>query len=98
MVYKTSDKLIAYLTLFSGLTISAVAIYYSVAGLVAIFSAAVIPIIVMGVAFIALGTGGSLVFGTIFWYLFGQSGFIPGWLLWGSLALGILLIINRGGG
>ncbi len=50
MVYKTSDKLIAYLTLLSGLTISAVAIYYSVAGLVAIFSAAVIPIIVMGVA------------------------------------------------
>jgi len=50
MVYKTSDKLIAYLTLLSGLSISAVAIYYSVAGLVAIFSAAVIPIIVMGVA------------------------------------------------
>ena len=46
----TSDKLIAYLALFSGLTISAVAIYYSVAGLTAIFSAAVIPIIVMGVA------------------------------------------------
>jgi hypothetical protein len=50
MKYTLSDKLIAYLTLFSGLTISAVAIYYSVAGLVAIFSAAVIPIIVMGVA------------------------------------------------
>lgn len=50
MVYKTSDKLIAYLTLVSGLTISAVAIYYSVAGLVAIFAAAVVPIIVMGVA------------------------------------------------
>ncbi len=50
MVYKTSDKLIAYLTLLSGLTISAVAIYYSVAGLTAIFAAAVIPIIVMGVA------------------------------------------------
>lgn len=50
MRYETSDKLIAWLTLFSGLTISAVAIYYSVAGLVAIFSAAVIPIIVMGVA------------------------------------------------
>jgi hypothetical protein len=50
MKFTTSDKLIAYLTLFSGLTISAVAIYYSVAGLVAIFSAAVIPIIVMGVA------------------------------------------------
>jgi len=50
MRYETSDKLIAWLTLLSGLTISAVAIYYSVAGLVAIFSAAVIPIIVMGVA------------------------------------------------
>lgn len=49
MKYTLSDKLIAYLTLFSGLTISAVAIYYSVAGLVAIFSAAMIPIIVMGV-------------------------------------------------
>ncbi len=50
MVYKTSDKLIAYLTLVSGLSVSAVAIYYSVAGLVAIFAAAVIPIIIMGVA------------------------------------------------
>jgi len=40
----------AFLALFSGLSLSAVAIYYSVAGLVAIFAAAVIPIIVMGVA------------------------------------------------
>ena len=46
----TSDKFIAWSTLVSGLTVSAVAIYYSVAGLVAIFSAAVIPIIVMGIA------------------------------------------------
>jgi hypothetical protein len=46
----TSDKFIAWSALISGLTVSAVAIYYSVAGLVAIFSAAVIPIIVMGVA------------------------------------------------
>ena len=46
----TSDKFIAWSALASGLTVSAVAIYYSVAGLVAIFSAAVIPIIVMGVA------------------------------------------------
>jgi len=45
-----SDKIIAWLALLSGLTISAVAIWYSVAGLVSIFSAAVIPIIVMGVA------------------------------------------------
>ena len=50
MKIHTSDKAIAYITLLSGLTISAVAIYYSVAGLMAIFSAAVIPIIVMGVA------------------------------------------------
>ena len=40
---------IAILTLISALSISGVAIYYSVAGLAAIFAAAVIPIIVMGV-------------------------------------------------
>ena len=39
---------LAYLTLFTALTISGVAIFYSVSGLAAIFSAAVIPIIVMG--------------------------------------------------
>jgi len=49
MKFTFMDKLIAYLALLSGLSISAVAIYYSVAGLVSIFSAAVIPIIVMGV-------------------------------------------------
>ena len=38
------------ITLLSALTISAIAIYYSVAGLAAIFAAAVVPIIVMGVA------------------------------------------------
>ena len=36
------------LTLVTALTISAVAIYYSVAGLVAIFAAAAVPIIIMG--------------------------------------------------
>ena len=40
--------ILAYLLLLTGLTLSAVAIYYSVVGLTAIFSAAVIPIIVMG--------------------------------------------------
>jgi hypothetical protein len=45
-----SDKLIAYLTLLSGLSISAVAVWYSVAGLVSIFAAAAVPIIIMGVA------------------------------------------------
>ena len=38
-----------YFTLFVALVISAVAAYYSIVGLTAIFSAAVIPIIVMGV-------------------------------------------------
>ena len=44
-----ADTSIAYLALLSGLTISAVAIWYSVEGLVSIFAAAVVPIIVMGV-------------------------------------------------
>lgn len=44
------DKILAYMALSSGLLISAVAIYYSVAGLVSIFAAAAIPIIIMGVA------------------------------------------------
>jgi hypothetical protein len=50
MKIHTSDKLIAWLTLASGLSISAVAVWYSVAGLVAIFAAAAVPIIIMGVA------------------------------------------------
>ena len=49
-----NDYLISYLTLLSGLSISIVAIYYSVAGLTAIYPASVIPIIVMGV-FLELG-------------------------------------------
>ena len=39
---------LAVLTLITALAISGVAIYYSVAGLAAIFAAAVIPIIIMG--------------------------------------------------
>jgi hypothetical protein len=50
MKFTNTDRLIAYLALLSGLSISAVAVYYSVAGLVSIFAAAAIPIIVMGVA------------------------------------------------
>jgi hypothetical protein len=49
-----NDKLIAYLTLFSGLAISGVAEYYSIMGLIAIYPAAVIPIVIMG---IVLGLG-----------------------------------------
>ena len=40
--------ILGFLTLIIALTISAVAIYYSVAGLVAIFAAAAIPIMIMG--------------------------------------------------
>ena len=42
--------ILAILLLLSGLTISAVAIYYSVMGLMAIFSAAAIPIAIMGIS------------------------------------------------
>lgn len=49
-----NEKFLAYLALFSGLAITVVAEYYSILGLTAIFSAAVIPVIIMG---IALGLG-----------------------------------------
>ena len=49
-----NEKFLAYLALFSGLVISIVAEYYSILGLTAIFAAAVIPVIIMG---IALGVG-----------------------------------------
>jgi len=49
-----NDKLIAYVTLFSGLAISGVAEYYSIMGLIAIYPAAFIPIVIMG---IVLGLG-----------------------------------------
>lgn len=49
MKITNSDKLIAWMTLLSGLSISAVAVWYSVAGLISIFAAAAIPIAIMGV-------------------------------------------------
>lgn len=49
-----TNKLIAYMALISGLALSIVAEYYSIVGLTAIFSAAVIPTIIMG---ITLGLG-----------------------------------------
>jgi len=48
------ERFIAYLALISGLLISVVAEYYSIVGFTAIFSAAVIPVIIMG---IVLGLG-----------------------------------------
>lgn len=53
-------------------------------------------LVIMGVAFVALGVGGSLLFGAIFWLIFGQSGFVPFWILYPSLVIGVLLIISRG--
>lgn len=44
-----ADKSIAWLSLFSGLAISAVAVWYSVAGLISIFAAAAVPIAIMGI-------------------------------------------------
>ena len=44
-----ADKIIPWLTLLSGLSISVVAVWYSVAGLVAIFAASALAIIIMGV-------------------------------------------------
>ena len=49
MKITNTDKLIAWMTLLSGLSISAVAVWYSVAGLISIFAAAAIPIAIMGV-------------------------------------------------
>ena len=49
-----NEKFLAYLALFSGLFLSLVAEYYSILGLTSIFAAAVIPVVIMG---IALGLG-----------------------------------------
>ena len=49
-----NDKFIAYLALASGIAISCVAEFYSIMGMIAIYPAAVIPIIIMGVV---LGVG-----------------------------------------
>jgi hypothetical protein len=49
-----NEKLIAYLALFSGLAISLIAEFYSIIGFTAIFAAAQIPVIIMG---IVLGIG-----------------------------------------
>ena len=49
-----NEKFLAYLALLSGIALSVVAEYYSILGLTAIFAAAVLPVIIMG---IALGIG-----------------------------------------
>ena len=91
MKIHTSDKLIAWLTLFSGLSVSAVAIYYSVAGLTAIFAAAVIPIIVMGVV-LEISKLAATVWLKQNWTR--APNFIRGYLL---LAIAILMLITSMG-
>jgi hypothetical protein len=43
-----NDKLIAYLALLSGLCISGIAEYYSIMGLIAIYPAMIVPVVIMG--------------------------------------------------
>lgn len=50
MISNFNEKFVAYLALLTGIGMSAVAIFYSVSGLVAIYPTAVTAIIVMGVA------------------------------------------------
>lgn len=86
-----TNKLIAYLTLISGLVLSVVAEYYSIAGLTAIFSAAVIPIIVMGIAI-----GMAKVVGTV--WLKQNWSFAPFSIkLYLSIAIIVLMLITSMG-
>ena len=80
-----NDKLIAYLVLLSGLAISGIAEYYSIMGLIAIYPAAVIPIIVMG---IALGIG--KIAGTV--WLKQNWSFAP-WFLKAYILPGIIILM-----
>lgn len=63
-----ADKLIPWMTLFSGLSISAVAVWYSVAGLVAIFAASAVAIIIMGIV-LEVGKLVAAVYLHRYWYL-----------------------------
>lgn len=50
MAASINEKFIAYFALLSGIAISAVAMFYSVSGLIAIYPTALIPIIIMGIS------------------------------------------------
>jgi hypothetical protein len=91
MNVKFSDKFIAWLTLFSGLAISAVAVWYSVAGLISIFAAAVIPIAIMGVT-LELSKLVATVWLKQNWFIAPRA--IKGYLL---VAISILMVITSMG-
>jgi hypothetical protein len=78
----------AYLTLISGLLISGVAIFYSVAGLTSIFSAAVWPIIIMGVS-LEIGKLVATVWVKQNWEI--APRFLKGYLL---IAVAVLMVIT----
>jgi len=86
-----NEKFLAYLALFSGIFLSLVAEYYSILGLTAIFSAAVIPVVIMG---IALGLGK---ISATLWLK--QNWNIAPWTIRGYLftAIAILMIITSMG-
>lgn len=86
-----ADKFIAWLALLSGLSISAVAVYYSVAGLISIFAAAVIPIAVMGIV-LELSKLVATVWLKQNWFI--APRFIKGYLL---VAISILMVITSMG-
>ena len=91
MKISLSDKIIAWLALLSGLSISAVAIYYSVAGLVSIFAAAVIPITIMGVV-LEVGKLSATVWLKQNWLV--APRFLKGYLL---VAITVLMLITSMG-
>jgi hypothetical protein len=86
-----NDKLIAYLALFSGIAISCVAEFYSIMGLIAIYPAALIPIIVMGVV-LGIGKLSATVWVKQSW------GWAPLWLrLYILPAIAVLMLITSVG-
>ena len=87
----TDRFLIPWLTLLSGLSISAVAVWYSVAGLVAIFAASATAIIIMGVV-LEIGKLVTAVYLHRYWYL------TKGWLkTYMAITVVILMFITSMG-
>ena len=87
----TDRFLIPWLTLLSGLSISAVAVWYSVAGLVAIFAASATAIIIMGVV-LEVGKLVTAVYLHRYWYL------TKGWLkTYMAITVVILMFITSMG-
>ena len=83
--------ILAYLTLLTALAISGVAAYYSIIGLVAIFSASVIPIAVMGVV---LETGKLVSAAWLYHYWRKVNGLLKTYLI--SAVLVLMFITSMG--